>query len=219
MIDWTLAIFLWTACAVVAWWIAKTNAAPNPGTWAFAGLVFGPIGVLGAIAFAKPGPQPSAGALAVPAPSSPAKSARSFGIAEVAIVILIVVAVIGGGYVLLGRNVVTVASADAPQPGSIWFGESYDPASFAITGRSTTLSPSRPAAMVAALSRDTRDEYLTINVNAPGAGTVPIGGGQMPAGSTLMAYLIPALQSPGVYPVTVSDSGGNVLATGIMNLQ
>jgi hypothetical protein len=62
--DLQLAIIFWTACAVVAWWIAKTNGAPNPGTWAFAGLMFGPFGVLGAIAFAKPGPVPSAGALA-----------------------------------------------------------------------------------------------------------------------------------------------------------
>lgn len=52
--EWLIAIIIWTVCAVAAWWIATTKNAPNPGNWAAMGLFFGPIGVLGAIAFAKP---------------------------------------------------------------------------------------------------------------------------------------------------------------------
>ncbi len=53
------SILIWTICAVVAWWIAHTKGAPDAGTWAFVGLLLGPIGVLLAIAMAKPA-KPSA---------------------------------------------------------------------------------------------------------------------------------------------------------------
>ena len=45
---------VWTICAVVAWWIAMVKKAPDAGTWALAGLLLGPFGILAAIAFAKP---------------------------------------------------------------------------------------------------------------------------------------------------------------------
>ena len=54
---------------------------------------------------------------------------------------------------------------------------------------------------------------------ASAAGSIPIGGGNMAAGNNVMAYLIPALLQSGTYPVTVTDSGGNVLASGDLTLQ
>ena len=48
-------VLIWTACAVVAWFIANTKKAPDAGMWGFWGLLLGPLGILGAIAFAKPG--------------------------------------------------------------------------------------------------------------------------------------------------------------------
>ena len=52
--DPVVLVLVWTACAVGAWWIATTKKAPDPGTWAAMGLLFGPLGVLGAIGFARP---------------------------------------------------------------------------------------------------------------------------------------------------------------------
>lgn len=54
MMDLPILIIIWTVCAVVSWWIATTKRAPDAGMWAAAGLFLGPLGVLSAIAFAKP---------------------------------------------------------------------------------------------------------------------------------------------------------------------
>jgi len=62
--DWTLAIILWTACAVAAWFIAHTKGAPDEVAWAVGGLLLGPIGVLGAIVLAKPAPPAEAAPVA-----------------------------------------------------------------------------------------------------------------------------------------------------------
>lgn len=59
--DLVIPVLIWTAFAVVAWFIANTKKAPDAGTWAFWGLLLGPLGVLGAIAFAKPGGAPRSG--------------------------------------------------------------------------------------------------------------------------------------------------------------
>lgn len=61
MTDLLVAGVIWTACAVVAWFIANAKHAPDAGSWAFWGLLLGPFGVLGAIAFAKPGGPPRSG--------------------------------------------------------------------------------------------------------------------------------------------------------------
>lgn len=55
MDDLTLYALIWVGSAVLAWFIAHTKKAPDAGTWAFWGLLLGPLGVLAAIAFAKPG--------------------------------------------------------------------------------------------------------------------------------------------------------------------
>ena len=50
----TLAIIIWTACAVVSWWIANTKGAPDAARWGVIGLLLGPLGVIMAIVAAKP---------------------------------------------------------------------------------------------------------------------------------------------------------------------
>lgn len=162
----------------------------------------------------------SAYATASPPAAAVAETKPGLGASERIVVLLIVLAVIGGGYVLLnngGRATVNVT--DAPPTGVIWFGDTYDPTTFALTGRSTSHSMTQQTAMVASLSRSTRAEYLAITISSPEAGSVPIGGGQMASGNNLMAYLIPALQVAGQYPVAVTDSGGNVLASGTLTVQ
>ena len=52
--DMLFYVGIWVVCAVVAWWIATVKKASDAGMWAVVGLILGPLGVLAAIAFAKP---------------------------------------------------------------------------------------------------------------------------------------------------------------------
>ena len=45
---------IWFTCAVFAWFIATVKKAPDAGMWAVWGFLLGPLGLLAAIAFAKP---------------------------------------------------------------------------------------------------------------------------------------------------------------------
>lgn len=147
---------------------------------------------------------------------------KGFGTAEIVVIGLIVLAVAAGGYVLVNQgngDRAGVSAAEAPPAGTIWFGQSYDPSTFALTGRSMSVPAARQVALVASLSRPTRAEYLSVNLS-DSTGTLPIGGGQMAAGNDLMAYLIPSsLVFTGTYQVTVTDSGGNLLASGTLTVQ
>lgn len=120
---------------------------------------------------------------------------------------------------VLGCNATTVAPSDTPPQGTIWFGRAFDPQTFSLTGKDIVFTAGQPVALVATLNRESRDEALAINL-ANSAGTFVAGGGQMKAGNTLMAYLIPAVfVLAGNYEVSITDAGGNVLSTGHIAVQ
>jgi hypothetical protein len=102
----------------------------------------------------------------------------------------------------------------------MWFGQSYDPATFALTGRSTTFRIGTAVAFIAALSRPTRDETLLIVAQSP-AGPYNAGSGKMTAGNNLLGFLLQPVYVglAGPYTMTVTDGGGNVLATGSFTMQ
>lgn len=54
MDEWMVPILIWTACAVVSWWIAQSKGASDAARWGVIGLLLGPIGVIWAIVAAKP---------------------------------------------------------------------------------------------------------------------------------------------------------------------
>jgi hypothetical protein len=71
--------------------------------------------------------------------------------------------------------------------------------------------------MVASLSRPSSGEYLKVEI-VGSASTVPLGGARIAAGSTLMAYQIPAVTVAGPYQVTITDAAGNILASAYLEL-
>jgi hypothetical protein len=114
----------------------------------------------------------------------------------------------------------TVAPSDVPANGEIWFGSTYDPSTFALSGQTTSVSAGTAVALVAALTRPaTAGERLTINTTIAGT-QIPVGFATMDAGDDVMAdHLTGSLFAlPGTYVIEVQDAGGNVLASGTLTV-
>jgi hypothetical protein len=135
------------------------------------------------------------------------------------VLILIALAVLGGGYYLLNRRettaMPTVTADSAPAPGAISFGTSVDRSTFALTGQGATFPVSQDVAGVARLSRASRGEELTIRLAGDGKhGT--IAAGQIPSPTEVVAISISGtfLPNQGNVIVEILDADGNVLASG-----
>jgi hypothetical protein len=51
---WSIAIVIWILCGIGAYFIARDRGSTSPGGWFVAGILFGPLGLIGAF-FAGPG--------------------------------------------------------------------------------------------------------------------------------------------------------------------
>lgn len=143
---------------------------------------------------------------------------RRIGTPAIVAVVLIVVGLAIAGHVLTNHaSIGVVDPANVPPSGVIWFGQRVDTSTFVLTGRRARQSASSPVAMVASLSRPSSGEYLKVEI-VGSASTVPLGGAQIAAGSTLMAYQIPAVTVAGPYQVTITDAAGNILASAYLEL-
>jgi hypothetical protein len=113
-----------------------------------------------------------------------------------------------------------ISQSNMPPNGEIWFGSTYDPSTFALSGQTTSVSAGTAVALVATLTRPgTAGERLTINTTIAGT-QVPIGFAIMDAGYNVMAdHLTGSLFAlPGTYVIEVQDAGGNVLANGTLTV-
>jgi hypothetical protein len=110
-----------------------------------------------------------------------------------------------------------VAAQDIPPAGGIWFGKSFDPTTFVLTGKHSSVGTQEPSAFVAHLTKSIEG---TVTVRASldgtfvGATDVPLtGSGQV------MGLTLGALVTPGQWTYDVVDVGGNVLASGTVTAQ
>lgn len=110
-----------------------------------------------------------------------------------------------------------VAVKDVPPAGQMWFGQSFDPQTFAIAGRTSSVGTQQPVALVAHLTRSA-DTQMTIRASHNGtfvqAAAVPVTGS-----GDVFGYVLGALVQPGDWRYDVVDVGGNVLATGTVTAQ
>lgn len=113
---------------------------------------------------------------------------------------------------LIGCSTGTVQPKDVPPTGSIWFGQSFDPQTFALTGQRTTVGTQEPVALVAHLSK-TLDSGLTIRASLDGTfvNSAPI---TVQGSGEIFGFVLGALVSPGEWRYDVVDIGGNILASG-----
>lgn len=101
---------------------------------------------------------------------------------------------------------------DVPPTGQIWFGQSFDPTTFALTGKRTTAGTQEPVALVAHLTKGI-DGSTTIRASLNGTfvTSAPV---TVTGSGEVLGFVLGALVTPGQWTYDVVDIGGNVLATG-----
>jgi hypothetical protein len=163
-------------------------------------------------------PPPAAAPVSPPAQGAkPAKSTPT----RVKVLLLLVLGL--GAYaasqsgILTGGGLPSIGgvSTNVPPSGQIWFGTSFSPDTFAMTGRTTTAKVGGTVAAVATLPRAVSSGEINMRITLDGTilGVQNItmagsGSGEL-VGVTLGPYFI-----GGEYDYAILDLGGNVLATG-----
>lgn len=152
-------------------------------------------------------------ALAPPmAPAAADKKPSPLGVLLVLAAIVVGVVVATGS---LTRSGGVTRTTNTPGPGEVWFGDSFDTSSFALSNRHDWAYVKGQLAYVAHFSRSVSDQFsmeLAIEGQAIPANTINVNGGPYDVyGGTLPRdYLF----QPGSYTLTFRDFGGNTLAAG-----
>jgi hypothetical protein len=107
-------------------------------------------------------------------------------------------------------NPIAVAT---PPPGRVWFGASYDPTTFALTGRTSSVNVGMPVSGVAHLTRLMDGSGLALRVDDNGQPVSNVAIGASGTGD-LLGFSAPAPTTPGTWTYALVDRAGTVLATG-----
>jgi uncharacterized RDD family membrane protein YckC len=147
------------------------------------------------------------------------------------IVVLAIAALVAGavGGSLFFSNLVAQLSQDTtpivsaenePPVGSIWFGESVDDNTFALSGRSTTFPRGESIAYVASLTRDVDNETITLHTIFAGKDRL-VDSYNFGSSGDVLAETIEStvLDGSGQMTFEVEDSAGLVLAVSTITLQ
>lgn len=145
--------------------------------------------------------------------SGPTRARRTPLVAGFAIVA--VVLVIGLASMLTRSGGPAVAAADLPPSGTAWFGSSFDPQTFVLAGRTSSVRLGQPIAVVGHLSRPSRDETLGFAVGLAGV-QLSEPGEHVSGGHDLIGVSIPGVDifAAGTMTVRVIDASGTTLAWG-----
>lgn len=136
-----------------------------------------------------------------------------------AVIALVVVALIGAWQLGLFARLTSSAgtAGNIPPTGQIWFGSSFDPSTFALSGITTTARTGTTVALVARLPRTVSSGDVNMHVSLNGTLVLnqPVamtGSGDL-FGSTVTPFVV-----PGTYKYELVDVGGNVLASGTLTV-
>ena len=176
--------------------VATPAAAPTSFTEKYAGTPFAAT--------------PSQTAWASPAPTS---SRRPVVIGV--LIALVVVALIGAWQLGLFSRFTTSAgtAGNIPPTGQIWFGSSFDPSAFALSGITTTARTGTTVALVALLPRSISTGTASMRVSLNG--TLVVNQAVTMTGSgDLFGTTVGPFTIPGTYKYELADLGGNLLASG-----
>lgn len=103
-------------------------------------------------------------------------------------------------------------SEDIPPAGQVWFGSTFDPESFAIRNRTTSVGAQESFALVAHLTRSVDGSDLVIRTYWNGSHLNPVF--SRPTRATCGASRRDRCSSTGTWKYEFTDIGGNVLASG-----
>jgi hypothetical protein len=152
-----------------------------------------------------PAPSVSAPALALPAEFAPkASNNRLFRW----VAALVIVAVLGGGYYFLKGG-----SANIPPPGTIWFGESFDPESYAVRGRLSSVGADDEFVMVGRLTESVAGSRLVIRAYLDGE-LLTIAWTLSTDEGGIWGFNLGPVHFPGTWRYEIADIGGDALASG-----
>ena len=168
--------------------------------------------------------EPYAGAPLATAPAdAPAtdrqSSTRTGPSAGVAIILLagLAAAVIGGvalSGALNARSAAISATANIPPVGEIWFGTSFNPTTFEISDRRSTVGLGAPVAMVAHLSRSIAAGQANMRLSLNGTVIANQAITNLQGGGDIVGLTTGAILMAGAYRYEITDIGGNDLASG-----
>lgn len=135
--------------------------------------------------------------------------------AAIAVVVVVALVLEASGALSGGRASGGPSAADLPPPGSIWFGRTLDPTTFALSGRTTTAATDAPLAFVARLTRSAKGSEMTMRWSWNGSlvtntGLRWDGEGEVWGGSA------GPVSEPGDWRLELTDVGGNTLASGTL---
>ena len=162
------------------------------------------------------------------------------GSAQKALMGLIAVAIIGGAALLLNpgkapslgvtTNAVSterpartsspgvplnrqVDPAGLPPAGTIWFGSGFDPDTFAISSRLTSVTTNQPFSFVAHLTRSLDASAMGIRISWNGQ-DVPANAANARGTGDVWGFTPGPLYSAGAWKYELTDIGGNIVASG-----
>lgn len=107
----------------------------------------------------------------------------------------------------------TVDQSNVPPAGQVWFGTSFDPKTFVITDRRTTIGTQEGFAMVAHLVKPTDMQGTTIRASLNGNLVNSVATGLTTSGD-VFGLALTSVVMPGQWRYDIVDVGGNVLASG-----
>ncbi len=164
-----------------------------------------------------PAPPTSVPLVTAPPSSAVAPTSGGRSTAEWIVIGLIIVAVVGGAFVVLnnGRTptLTTGSSANIPPAGSVWFGDSFDSNTFEIRGRKSTVGTTEAFSFVAHLTDAMNSEDLAIRVSFDGQ-LVSSQRVDATGSSDVWGFSPGPLFAAGEWRYELTDIGGNVLASG-----
>jgi hypothetical protein len=157
------------------------------------------------------------------APLTTIEKGRSWGAAELLVVALITVTLAGAGYLVLGGSGAKLATGpgptltpvivDLPPSGQIWFGSSFDPATFALKAKTFRVNINTPFSMVASLTRSVDGADLSVRLSLDGglAKSQPL---HVTGFGAVWGFTPDPLPAGGTWRYDLVDIGGDVLASG-----
>lgn len=132
---------------------------------------------------------------------------------------LVLAIVVGLGWIVTRSGQGIVAAADLPPSGTAWFGASFDPQTFVLSGRTSTVRLGQPIAVVGHLTRPSRDETLGFAIDLAGV-QLSEPGERVSAGHDLVGVSIPGVEvfEAGTLTVRIIDASGTTLAWGAITV-
>jgi hypothetical protein len=119
--------------------------------------------------------------------------------------------------VLTACSALPASSPDVPPVGTIWFGESFDPKTLELTGKTTSVGTGDPLVMVANVGKSVTVADLKVRESANGDKR-PLLTIKSKAKGAVFGLEMNRIGTPGKWKYEILDTDGKVLASGTITV-